>query len=385
MSQSLPPAGSGQALVLERLFRNIDPRDYCLISGHSFDAVEVTQRGLPARYFQLRAEHQLKRPNRFGTWVLRAAINRWLCIIHRSWQIAAIVRREGCTAVIGCSGDPYNIPAAYLASRFTRTQFFAYIFDDYLFQWPAGAHRNLARRVEPYVIKGAAGVIVLNEFARDEYLRRYNKTSTIVRAPHDCLVRHAETAAWPTLPGEVSIVYTGSVYHAHYDAFVNVATAITQLARDDVKLHIYTSQPREILESKGIAGPVVYHSSLPPAKIVEVQRLADILLLALAFDSNIPEVIRSSSPSKMGEYLASGRPILVLAPSDSYLSWYFRKHDCGVVVDDADPSKLAAAIRHIMDDAQLRLQVTTNARACGLAFARDTVETDFLAMLHAAM
>ena len=75
-----------------------------------------------------------------------------------------------------------------------------------------------------------------------------------------------------------------------------------------------------------------------------IQRNADILFLPLAFNSPYPEIIKTSSPGEIGEYLAGKKPILVHAPSDSFISWYFRKYNCGCVVDDDDSEKLAAAI-----------------------------------------
>jgi glycosyltransferase involved in cell wall biosynthesis len=64
----------------------------------------------------------------------------------------------------------------------------------------------------------------------------------------------------------------------------------------------------------------------------------------------------------MSEYLASGRPILVHAPADSYVSRYFTEHQCGVVVGRNEPSVLAEAIDHIIHDGDLRKKCGENAR-----------------------
>jgi len=95
-----------------------------------------------------------------------------------------------------------------------------------------------------------------------------------------------------------------------------------------------------------------------------VLRQADILFLPLAFSSGIPEVIRKSSPGKMGEYLGSGAPILAHAPRDCFLTRYMRKHNCGVVCDSPDAIDLRRALALLVDDSELRRTVTTNAVAC---------------------
>ena len=79
------------------------------------------------------------------------------------------------------------------------------------------------------------------------------------------------------------------------------------------------------------------------------QRGADILFLPIAFDAK-PHVIATASPSKMPEYLATGRPILVHAPRGSYLASYAREHGFAEVVDEPDEAALAAAVRRLATD-----------------------------------
>jgi len=92
-----------------------------------------------------------------------------------------------------------------------------------------------------------------------------------------------------------------------------------------------------------------------------VQRGADILFLPLAFNSPYPEIIKTSAPGKIGEYLAAKKPILVHAPSDSFISWYFRKYNCGLVVDEADPEKLAQEIIRLLSNTEMQKLYSENA------------------------
>jgi glycosyltransferase involved in cell wall biosynthesis len=101
--------------------------------------------------------------------------------------------------------------------------------------------------------------------------------------------------------------------------------------------------------------------------IPAIQRAANILFLPLAFNSPLSEHLRTSSPGKMGEFLASGRPILVHTPPDSFTTWYFRQYACGVVVDQNDPSALAKGLMTIVDNASE--QAALGARAWARAQA----------------
>ncbi len=378
ISALLPPSPSGQPMMLYRLLQELDPSAYTAISCARYDFNGAEDARLPTTreplsftrlsvpYFHLPPAPALEVPGRVELMfapVLRAS--RFLMpVLHRARHIARIVRQEGCDAVLACSGDLFDLPAGFLASRWARLPFYAYMFDDYQFQWPHPSHRAFARAVERVIVPRAARLIVPNEFLADEYLRRYGVRAQVVPNASDLADELPEPGriAWPFEEGETAIVYTGAVYHAQFDAFRNLVKAIKALGRPELRLHIYTSQPPALLEQQGISGPVTIHPHLPQAEAREVQRRADVLFLPLSFET-IPEVIRTSAPGKMAEYLGSGRPVLVHAPPGSFVASYFGGRECGVVVSDSDPAQLAEAVTRICVDAELRDRLVENALA----------------------
>lgn len=368
LSHVLPPSPSGQAVVLYHIFSGFDPCEYYLISKENYARDKVGMESklrLQAQYYSLPHEPQLSRPNRFGLGRLRSIINLIVRLVVRTNSIINIMHSEPTRAIIACSGDLVDIPAGFIASRMAHIPFFAYIFDDYVFQW-TGDYRLFVKLVAPYIFKHSAGIIGPNEFICEEYRRRYDVSSTLVRNP--CGKNELEKEPylqWPAEPGKIKIVYTGAVYHANFDCFRNLIQAMESLSENNLELHIFTAQTQEQLETQGIQSKQVFiHSHVPYCDILEQQRKADILFLPLAFESPIPEVIRTSAPGKMGEYLASGRPVLAHVPADSFVSWYFKEHECGVVVETNEPAMLLQAIRYIMEDVDLRHRVGENARTC---------------------
>lgn len=364
VSHVLPPSWSGQAVMIYRLLRDLDPDDYCLISRPHYDA-EAYQNDysgrLPGRYYLLPLEFQITRRSRPGLAKWRRRINI-LRVFLLGRQIAAILKRENCDAVVACTGALLDPPASYLASRLVGVSFYPYMFDHYSCQWTEPILRFFARRFEPVLLKGAVGIIVPNEFLRDELHRRYGVEATVIHNPCDI----TEYEAVPNdisdgNGGDIKIVYTGDVYDAQYDAFRNLLSAIELLEQDRIKLHLYTAQSLHDLEGKGIRGPIVYHEHQALSAIPGIQRQADLLFLPLAFTSPFPEVIRTSAPGKMGEYLAARRPILVHAPPDSFVVWYFRHYECGLVVDQGDPTELAQAIERVLADEGLRQRLSERA------------------------
>lgn len=57
-----------------------------------------------------------------------------LALKVRTYQIKKTISREGCTAIIACTGDLFDPPAALIASRELGIPFIFYAFDYYSFQ-----------------------------------------------------------------------------------------------------------------------------------------------------------------------------------------------------------------------------------------------------------
>jgi glycosyltransferase involved in cell wall biosynthesis len=278
-------------------------------------------------------------------------------------MLAEYLRATGCTRLLVCTGGFEDIPEGFLAGRWARVPVVAYFFDWYGMQWPTRLRRMVALWIESRIIRQFDAVIVPNEALRDALVARYGVQPVVIHNPcHEHALSQRAHPTWPTADGEITVVYTGAVYHAHFDAFRNLVLALAGSAPASMRLHVYTSQPPTVLGDQGIEAGFVFHGHLPPDSIAEVQRRADVLFLPLAFESPIDEVLRTSAPGKMGDYLATGRPILVHAPPGSFLSRYFREHGCGVVVDNNSPIAVAGALERIAGDASLRQVIGEKAR-----------------------
>lgn len=217
--------------------------------------------------------------------------------------------------------------------------------------------------MEQAAMADATAAIVPNEFLQEEYGRRYRTSCKVIHNPVKLPDLDSLDAGQFPVEAGASIVYTGAIYHAHYDAFRNLIVALEHLNIPGLKLHIYTAQPSAELEANGICGStVVRHPHVPQEEVPCIQRNADILFLPLAFVSTIPEVIRTSAPGKLGEYLAAGKPILAHTPPDSYVGWYVNRHQCGVVVDRNDPQELVKAIQQLLADDAVRKEMGFRAR-----------------------
>ncbi|SRR6266487_1973335 len=388
LSHILPPSPSGQAVILYRILSGVPEDKYYLIQSRTLPQMERNESDLfqlRSQYYSLPAEPALSGPRYFRLSYVRNKVNLLLQIYVRAKNIADILRREPTTrALVACSGDFADIPAGALAGRMLQVPFYAYIFDDYVFQW-TGSQRWIAKLIAPFIFKHSAGIIGPNEFIGEEYRQRYGVRTTLVRNPYakDALNKEPYSR-WPAESGRIKIIYTGAIYHANFDCFRNLIQAMKLLPEYPLELHIFTAQTREQLECQGIQNEKTFiHSHIPYSVILEEQRKADILFLPLAFESPIPEVIRTSAPGKLGEYLASGRPVLAHVPASSFVAYYFKKYQCGVIVEQNDAHKLAVEIKKLVVDPEGCNEMIQNARQqAGFDFSPELAQNQLLELLQ---
>ena len=370
VTTAAPPSPSGQARVLGQLLtkNKVAPPIYLTDQLQSLEPEGTrfgTYHSLAPPKYQLLSGVQwgkLQGVNLFGG-LLKSAVSR-------ATEITSILREVPVDLIIGCTASPLDLPAAYFASKRLKIPFVAYLFDDPVYQWEPGIYRRLARTWEPIWGRGASALIVPNEILAKDLRSRLPKANIfIVRNPVDPAAFGDSTSAGAEQSNSPRfakdrvwrVLYTGSVYSAQASAFKNLNNALNRL-NGRFLLDVYTAQPPAALKENGLCGPYVHHHPhVPQSTSLSLQKNADILFLPLAFNSAIPEVILSSAPAKLGEYLAAGRPILAHAPSGSFVAELLRNADAGVIVDTPDPVRLAAALVDISNSSSLRKCLVRNA------------------------
>jgi glycosyltransferase involved in cell wall biosynthesis len=376
VSHAVPPAWSGQAMVLARLFSRIAAERLVVITKADTPPAEGVG-----------AWHRLPAEPWESAWLghgLFGDLSVAVRVAVRGVRIASRARREGCDVIVACTGDLIDLPASGIACRLLRIPLVVYSFDDYLSQWrfsPPALRR--ARLLEPLVLRIAAAVIVPNEAAAAEIAKRWPGTPCVVRNP-----AWGPAAAKPApVPPACTILYTGAVYHVNEGAFRTLIAGLDRAADLDPELVIYTAQDRDRIAAEGVAGPRVrVHSHVDPGVASDLQRSAAILFLGFSFDSTVPEIVRTSAPGKLGDYLASGVPILALSPAGSFLAEFLATRGCGVVVDRDSPEAVADAIRRLRGDAPLRESLVAAALACARReFTAEAAGADFLAAVEGAV
>jgi glycosyltransferase involved in cell wall biosynthesis len=367
-SRFLPPLWSGQAIVIGRLLSQMDRTIYCLISQPHDRGKERFQDTVAALYYDLPPERSVSLRFHPG---LTARINLYLSILQRAWATAKIVRRDKTQILIACTGDMADPPATWLAARLTGCDLYFYFFDDFTLQWwadPKWVAR--ARRFERLIVRSATGLIAPNKVMASVLFERYGRPSAIVLNPTAWDLASNPDKPAPLNTADFRVVFTGAVYHLNFDVLNAVVASFPLVEHEKPalapKLHIYTAQEHSHLEQQGLRNDahVVLHRHIPPSEIAKVQREADILLIPFSFTPAARDFVKSSATAKLADYLAAGRIVIAMCPTDSFLGQYIVQNQCGLVIDRDDPQAIADAIVRLIETDGLAETIMNNALYC---------------------
>ena len=243
--------------------------------------------------------------------------------------------------------------------------------------WPAVAYRGgllswFSRRRMRNLLRDLITVadvrIGICEDMADEYTRRYGVPFMAYQNAVDTGKWQAYTKKDLAVGKETRLLYIGSILpDAQLDALVDCCAAVASLreAGMNVVLDIYSPsfyvQPyrERLVLDEGIR----LHDAIANDEEV-FRRLAeaDILLLPVNFDSKTVRYIKYSMPTKVPAYLFSGTPVLVYGPTETAQAKYAKNAGWGYVLSQRDQIYLAAAIRRLATDRELREQLSLAAR-----------------------
>ena len=158
------------------------------------------------------------------------------------------------------------------------------------------------------------------------------------------------------------IAYTGSInrmFQSTMERFCDWLNQGVEIGGKPVEMVIYNpNEPARYL------GPAVrWGGFVPMEEVPEVLGQAHVATVLVSFteDPSLREIIRTSIFTKTVDYLATGVPVLVVAPSDSGQVDYFGR--ASLVVDQPDTARFRTALESLFLDNEVR----ENLRESGFA------------------
>jgi glycosyltransferase involved in cell wall biosynthesis len=219
--------------------------------------------------------------------------------------------------------------------------------------------RRLARR-EELVWRRASAYVTITHALADDLRARFGPRPDVHVVPDGGPACSDAPAPRPGSP-RVIVGYAGHLYPwKGVDVLMQALATLPDVEGLVIGGHAAEkdlARVQSLAASLGLADRVTFTGQIPPADVA--RRLADASVLVLP---NTPSVIseRYTSPLKLFEYLATGRPI-VASDLPSIREVLTHEHTA-LLVPAGDAAALAAAIRRVVDDQALAGRLASNAR-----------------------
>lgn len=211
------------------------------------------------------------------------------------------------------------------------------------------SRRKLARlmRRESRVWRHAAGYVTLTRVHQQELEDRFGPRGNAAVIPDG--VRLEPSRAFTPLPSPTTLVYAGHLYpwkgvDVAIDALADLPGAELRVVGGQPGEHDHVRLDRHARE-RGVHARVVFTGWLRPASVkVELARAGVCLLPNIRTHTSE----RYTSPLKLFEYMAAGRPIV--ASDLAALREVLRHGENALLVEPGSASALAAAVRQVAAD-----------------------------------
>jgi glycosyltransferase involved in cell wall biosynthesis len=165
-----------------------------------------------------------------------------------------------------------------------------------------------------------------------------------------------------------SLGYAGGL---HYGYGEQIAKMIPALRKTKSRLELFCPQPSGSLSVLNEASDVlIFHGYAPTPELAWARLCAncDALLLPYLSPPGIYHLqYQTHFPSKLGDMLATGLPLLITGPEDaSGLSWCRENGNVAMTCDGYSESNLAECINRLREDSALRVDLATRGQQSGL-------------------
>jgi glycosyltransferase involved in cell wall biosynthesis len=269
------------------------------------------------------------------------------------WSLERLLRETQSEAVLTVAHGMMFI-AVVLAAKRAGKPSVVVVHDDWL--WVIGHHTWVPKALAPSIfgrtLRRATHVYAISDGVQ-KWLREEFHVDSEVQLP--C----ADSGVFPRIAprgdGTFRLVYAGS-----FDASTAVGMRLLieglrgGAIGENWTLDLYGLSPGHATSQGWEDARVTAHGWRPQQEVHTAMAGADLLYAAFGFDALARRLANRQFPSKMADYLAARRPVLVCAPRDTAISRYIHRWNCAELVEEPSREAVAAALHRLATSPERR-------------------------------
>lgn len=272
------------------------------------------------------------------------------------FALQRLLRETRSEAVLTVAHDTMFIAAVLAANRAGKPSVVV-VHDDWV--WMISHHTWIPNALAPVIfgrtLRRATHVYAVSDGVQ-RWLREQFHVDSEIQLP--CADSGAFPRTSPRDDGTFRIVYTGGFNDSIAPSLALLIQALRQGAiGENWSLHLYGTSPAHAASRGWNDARVTAHGWRPQPDVHTAMAGADLLFVPLGFDALARQLGNRQFPSKMADYLAARRPVLVCAPPDTSISRYVHQWHCAELVEEPSAEAVAAALRRLAASPQRRQEL----------------------------
>ncbi len=300
---------------------------------------------------------------------------------HVEYQIRKLIRKFNCGSILAIYPELYVVEASRMVARELNVPLMIYLHDTIAEVSQGKPQEKEIRKFQDLIFSEPHLFFSMSDGLRDLLQNKYGLKSTAL--PH-CYPGVSNFVAEEfQVSGQRKALYSGSIYSINKESIIRTARAAV-----DCGFQITCTLPE--------AAKVLIRSGIPFEKVsvrycvdskdyLELLKSHDALFMGLSWPDETTmhsDELATIFPTKTPEYLATGKPIIVHAPSDYYLSRFFDTNRCGILVSDRSHESLTKAWSTILTDRKRMEFIRSQAGSAISQFSSERVRNIFRGAIH---
>lgn len=384
LSSEAPHTGAAGAIVFHRLLRDY-PVDRLLVVTNNPPPAVASR--LACRYVRLALAADRLNRTRFWPWkaILRslgASSLPSLGTIDRHLQGFAP------DVVVTLMQDSWYYDLAARYARRRRLPLVLFVHDlPHGFEPVPDWLTARQRRRDAAVYRQATARLCVSRGMADWFLAEYGVPGEVLMPPRDDDAPHQKPESCRTLktPGRLTLGYAGGL---HYGYGEQLLTLLPVLRETGTRLEYFGPPPAGVVAPLAAATDVIRFNGYAPTSAEAwrtlLARCDAILQPYLNPPGQHERQYRTHFPSKLGDCLSLGLPLLITGPAyASGVAWCLQHEGSALIVTDPTPAAFRAALEKLRLSVDLRVNLATRAQAAAPAFAAPPLRAQLRQMLTA--